>query len=172
MECDYCQSNPPSIASDIFSNIYFLPSPMLDSGDKYKIFEDVYGTATTERDRPSLQATGDKQADEGTKHLLNASRVITCGECLKTRYVYSAAKLLSSEVVAVNQTKEDLYVCGSGFFPPDHSPSESIVVRQSITCQSPMETTYYSASTVDFPDVCFYCGQGDQNKLLSDEYIS
>ena len=56
------------------------------NSDKYKKFDDIYGTPTTEKDRPSLQASGDKTADEAIKHLLNVTRVrdvVTCGDCLK-----------------------------------------------------------------------------------------
>ena len=66
------------------------------NSDKYKKFEDIYGTVTTEKDRPSLKATGNKALDEPIKHIFNASKVcgvITCGECLR--------------IDAVNQVKED-----------------------------------------------------------------
>ena len=99
--------------------------------------------------------------------------MVTCGDCLKPRCIYSAAKLSSSELDAVNQAKEDnFYVCGSELFPPDHSLNVSVVVRRSILCQSPMETTYYSATSINFPDACFYCGQSDPQQLLDDSYIN
>lgn len=82
---------------------------LAENSDKYQKFEDIYGMSTTE-DRPSLQATGDKAADEAIKNLLNASRVcdaVSCGECLMPRGINSAANLSSTEVDAVNQVKED-----------------------------------------------------------------
>ena len=144
-ECDYCQENLPSLPSDLLASVHLLPSPMLvGDSNRQKKFDDIYGTPTTERDRPSLQASGDKTADEDIKHLLNVSwmrDVITCGECLKSRCIYPAAKLSSNEVDAVNQAKEEiLYVYGSELFPLDHSLNNS-VVHCSILCQSPMETT-------------------------------
>ena len=46
-----CQQRP----NDLFAALHPLPSPTLvGTTDKYKKFEDVYGTTTTEKDRPSL----------------------------------------------------------------------------------------------------------------------
>ena len=60
----------------MFASVHPLPSPMLQgNSEKYKKIDSVYGTPTTERDRPSLQASGDRMADDDIKHLLNASRV-------------------------------------------------------------------------------------------------
>ena len=65
-EYNYCQKNP-SLSSDLFANVH-LPSPMLaGNSDKYKKFDDIYVTPTIEKDRPSLQASGDKTADEAIK---------------------------------------------------------------------------------------------------------
>ena len=35
----------------------------------------------------------------------------------------------------------------------------------------PIETGYYGAVSVHFPAMCYYCGQGDPDQLLDDEYI-
>ena len=107
---------------------------------------------TTEKDRSSLKAAGNKALNKPIKHILNASKVnvITSGECLR--------------IDAPNQ----VYVC---VYPPDHTLSESVAVCPSITCESPMETTYYSAICINFPDACFHCGQIDQKHPLNNLYI-
>ena len=105
---------------------------LADNSDKFNKFEDIYGTSTSEKDRPSLQATGDKAADKPVKHLLNASRVrdvVACGEYLKPHCIYSAVKLSSTKIDAVNQAKEvNFHTCGSELFPSDHTLSHSVVV--------------------------------------------
>ena len=171
----YCQSNPPSLPHEVFADMHFLPSPTLTSHDKYKKFEEVYGTSTTEKDRPSLQQSGNKAADEPFKHLLTAARVrstVMCGEWLKPRCVYSATKLSLDEANAVDEVKDDnTYTCGSKLFIPDHRLSGSVIVRVGVTCASPIETCYYVAVSVHFPAVCYYCGQGDPDQLLDDTFM-
>ncbi len=79
------------------------------TGDKYKKFEEVYGTTTTEKDLPSLQGCGDKAADEAFKHLLNAGKVrglVRCGVCQKPRCIYFAMKLSAAEANAMEQVKD------------------------------------------------------------------
>lgn len=172
-DCEYCQTNPPSLPPEVFADMHFLPSPMLATGDKYKKFEDIYGTSTTEKDLPSRQGCGDKAADETHKYLLNAGKVrgaVMCGECQKPRCIYSATKLSDAEANAVEQAKEsNVYTCGSELLSQDHHLASAVIVR--ITCQSPIETTYYAATHVHFPDACYYCGETDADLLLDDPYI-
>ena len=86
-KCSQMDCRHPFLPSDLFDSVHPLPSRMLaNNSDKYKKFKDIYGTLTTEKDRPSLKATGNKALDEPIKHILNASKVrgvITCGECLR-----------------------------------------------------------------------------------------
>ena len=81
---------------NLFDSVHPKPSPLLaDNSDKHKKFEDIYGTVTTEKDRPSLKASGNKALDEPIKHILNASEVhdvITCGECLRIDAVKSSER--------------------------------------------------------------------------------
>ena len=149
---------------------------MLDSDNRYKTFEEVYGTNTTEKDLPSMKGCADKTADEASKHLLTAARVrsiVNCGECLKPRCVYTATKLSGDETNAVEQVKcDDVYTCGCKLFPPDNPLEFTVIVRVGITCHDPMETCYYGATNVHFPDACWYCGESTPNQLLNDEYIN
>lgn len=166
--CVCCKKHPPSIPLGVFVGVHFLPSPMLDIGTKYREFDEVYGTETTEQDRPSLQNNGRKGAtDEALKHLLVAGKVrgiILCGECHKSRCIYAAKKLSCPEITAVKVVKSSsVYTCGSDLFPVDHQLAATVVVRISISCQSPLEATYYGAVTVHFPAACFYCGESDES---------
>lgn len=54
-ECPYCIHAPPRLAADVFETLHFLPDPVLGQGGSYKDFSDVYGTETTDKDRPSLK---------------------------------------------------------------------------------------------------------------------
>ncbi|XP_060585359.1 uncharacterized protein LOC132741240 isoform X2 [Ruditapes philippinarum] len=53
--CPYCSLSPPRIPEDRYCSLNFLPDPVLDQDGNYKSFEEVYGTETSENDRPSLK---------------------------------------------------------------------------------------------------------------------
>ena len=95
---------------------------------------------------------------------------VMCGECQKPRCIYSATKLSDAEANAVEQVKDsNVYTCGSELLSQDLA--SAVIVRIGITCQSPIETTYYTATHVHFPDACYYCGETDADHLLDDPYI-
>ena len=97
--------------------------------------------------------------------------VITCGECLKPRCVYSRTKLSVTEQAKLTDVKESwLYTCGSSLFPPSSEFHGTIIARQSITCASPIETSYFSATLVHFPPVCYWCGGQEETLVKDDEY--
>ena len=74
-----------------------------------------------------------------------ASRVfIPCSECGKRRVVYAAKRLTSREETSLQRVQEELqYTCGSPLLPSGPL-SDVLVVREGITCERPMESTYYS----------------------------
>jgi len=95
--CTIC--NPPRLPKELFDTIHHLPDPDRDE-DVYKTFSDVYGTNTTEKDRPSLQSTAEK-CESGILFNLsgqfaqNVAKVLYCTECDKPRVLYSSCKLLT-----------------------------------------------------------------------------
>ncbi|XP_035678681.1 uncharacterized protein LOC118417277 [Branchiostoma floridae] len=55
--CFVCNLCPPRLPADVFETVSFLPDPTLDvSREHYKKFAEVYGSCTTEEDRPSLKS--------------------------------------------------------------------------------------------------------------------
>ena len=88
--------------------------------------------------RPNMKAAVDSDPKKGSSTLFTGKRVrdlVMCGECLK-------------------ETMN--YVCGSDLFPSDHELHQTVYVRTSIECNSPIEAAYYSYS--HFPLICYYCG--------------
>ena len=51
--CDICR--PPRLPPDVFGDLKYLPDPMSGDDGHGKSFQDIYGTETSEEDRPSLQ---------------------------------------------------------------------------------------------------------------------
>lgn len=77
-----------------------------------------------------------------------------------------ATRLSVAEMNMIDRLKdENVHTCGSELFTPDHSLAESVVVRVGITCQSPMETQYYGATTVHFPEACYHCGEVEPDMI-------
>lgn len=143
--------------------------------NKYKSFEQVSGTETTDMHRPSLgDVTLESLADKNNKQLLLSSKVravIQCTECQKPRCIYVASKPTVPQLRAITRVKEELgYMCGSQLFDDEHEFHSLVITRQAIGCSSHVETVYYSSTTVSFPDCCFYCGT--QEMLIDDQYIS
>lgn len=75
--CAYCLFHPPRIPPDLFEELFFLPDPVLGSDSKFLGFCDVYGTPTTDKDRPGLKFTGvATDRDKKFKSLLVGSKSI------------------------------------------------------------------------------------------------
>lgn len=67
-----------------------------------------------------------------------------CCDCGKRRVVYSSKKLSPPEERALCRLQEELlYTCGSPLFPGGEF-QDTIVVREGLNCQTPIETTYYA----------------------------
>ena len=57
-DCSIC--SVPRLPSEIFKQLHHLPDPVAD-GEHYKPFEEMYGTSTTEKDRPSLRSDAERK---------------------------------------------------------------------------------------------------------------
>ncbi|CAG8827350.1 24112_t:CDS:1, partial [Racocetra persica] len=48
--------------------------------------------------------------------------------------------------------------CGSQLLPEDHELSKHLSIRLNLTCDSPIESTYFSWRLKRF-DICYWCGE-------------
>lgn len=72
--CFYCNLNPKRLSDD--QQIHWLPDPVIGSDGNYKDFEDIYSTATTDADRPSLkEGCHPTENDKSHKDMLTAGNV-------------------------------------------------------------------------------------------------
>ena len=177
--CYYCVQHPIVMDSEEFSSISFLPLPLLDgTKEHFSPFSEVYGKPLSDKDRPSRGLFTNpeaKECDKNNKALLINSKVrcvITCQECRKPRCVFAAKKL---DILAKKRVDDvagsKLYTCGSFLFPPASGYSLTIVARQCLTCQDPIEVQYYSSTMVAFPQVCYHCGAPEETLLNDIEII-
>ena len=81
----------------------------------YKPFEEVYGTNTTEKHRPSYTEPG--KGGHGipfSPNVQTARKLIMCTECLKPRVLYAQRKLTHHDEAVLDRVSENyLYSCGS-----------------------------------------------------------
>jgi hypothetical protein len=87
---------------------------------------------------------------------------------MKPWCVFAARMLAKKKIENIAFSRE--YTCGSFLFPPTYDYSSTIVVRQSLTCEDPVEVQYYSSTMVDFPPMCYHCGAPEET-LLNDSEI-
>ena len=173
--CYYCAEYPIRMPAEIFENLHFLPLPRLDSTKKhYQPFTDVYGKELSECDRPSQVTDENTPIDRENSELFRNTRVrkvINCQECLKPRCVYAAKVLSWEEKAAIKVIDEShLYTCGMPLFGDSSSLHKTIVVRQKLTCSSPIEAQYFSARLVTLPNVCYWCGGPEETLIFDDLY--
>lgn len=105
---------PPHLPPREFEQLHFIPDPMLGNDGKFKSFDELYGTMTTDSDRPSLK-DNPQPTERGKKFkgllLLVAAKArnwVSCRECVKRRVVYSANKLSRMQKLDLIRLKEEL----------------------------------------------------------------
>ena len=138
--------------------------------EHYKTFDEVYGTLTSERDRPSLKSDVEKKGHgiPFSPNAQTARKLILCSECLKPRVIYAQHKLSYRDELFLDRVFYSyLYSCGSSFSGleedicgSDHSSVKELIsrvhVHQNLTCEVPIEIPYYSS--LMFALVCTHCG--------------
>ena len=113
-DCSICQ--PPRLPPQVFETVHVLPDPVPGEDDHYLPFEKVYGTPTTEIQRPSLSKRSKKQKTlpfvASIQHARNVNLMVQCEESGMWRLIYSKKKLSSqakSELERVKQLRFQLW---------------------------------------------------------------
>ena len=76
MDCSFCALNPPRLPPAELANMHYLPDPVLNDDGAYKDLTEVFGTETTDSDRPSLMSKPQPtESDKKFKHLFVAGIV-------------------------------------------------------------------------------------------------
>jgi hypothetical protein len=158
-----------------YQKLSFVPLPLIVEGDKYAEFKDLYGKCVDEKDRPSSKpASHGEEVDKKRKDIIVSSKVrciLSRQECFKPWCVYAKAKLKSDEKSATDQVQESrLFTCGSCLFPPDSPLSSVICVRENLSCGDPIELSYFSATLVHFPPVCYWCGLSEETLVRDQQF--
>lgn len=171
--CTICKS--VRMPQETFNKLSYLPDPVPGEDGHYRPFTEVFGTATTEEHRPSLQAQKGRQKSlpfsASVQHVKNANLMIQCEECEMWRLVYSRYKLTGREKQTLDDALEQYtYTCGaqlSDLGLDGRLGSENVCMR-SIRCYEPLEKLYYSVGT--YEKVCIYCCSSEKLVLKEDFY--
>ena len=171
-DCRICK--PPRLSKEVFDTLHHLPDPICN-GNVYKPFSEVYGTVTTEKDRPSFNSSAEKRAhglpfNPSGQFARNAGRTLVCTECGKPRVTYASRKLQWKDHRDLELAVGDImYTCGMDLhdcIPAELSPEADqthilcrVFVRQNLSCSTRIETPYFSAECFDM--ICSYCGSDD-----------
>ena len=67
--------------------------------------------------------------------------------------------------------EENSYICGVSIFSEEHKFFKTIVVKLSLSCESPMKAAYYSVKAIVFPEICFHRGVQSGGKLCNNEVV-
>lgn len=82
-DCGYCRMNPPRLPPADFDELCFLPDPVLNEAREYKDLAEVYGTDTSDSDRPGLAHTPQPtDADKENK------KYFVAGGCYQSIHLY------------------------------------------------------------------------------------
>ena len=151
------------------AEMMWLQDPVKDeSGEHFKVYEEVNGTETTEADRPSLN---DKQKKKAQKKP-GETRTVEV-ECRKPRVIYSRHRLTERQQtsVAVAMSEFD-YTYGSVLLPPENPMyNNKIMCRSELTCETPVDLQHYT-SGLELIDLCVHCATetGEVNADLKKKF--
>ncbi|CAG8620202.1 14781_t:CDS:2, partial [Racocetra fulgida] len=124
---------------DDFQSLSFIPDPELLENEFYN----VYGQPTSEKFHPSAM-NNSVSKDPNEKNWIN---LIT--------------QKLDNEEIQLQATLDGLcYTCGSQLLPEDHELLKHLSVKLNITCNSPIEATYFSWRLKKL-DICYWCRESE-----------
>ena len=91
--CKMCK--PSRLPAEEFMKLKHLPDPVIAADGHYKKFNEVFGTSTTEDQRPSLQKISKKRLPfyPSVQHVNNVKTMLMCDECGMWRLAYATKNL-------------------------------------------------------------------------------
>ncbi|CAB4439304.1 unnamed protein product [Rhizophagus irregularis] len=172
-ECTICL--PVELPIEVFDELHFLPDPEPSIADSnhYKDFSSIYGTQTSENFRPSK--AGQLEADNLPQGIFNNNRVhefVECDFCGKIRCIYSMSALKKEQIFTLQlKINDNDFTCGiEEWMPPSHELKGIVFIRQSLSCDSPIESGYYS-NRLKNPPICYYCGKNNSLVEATDDLL-
>lgn len=113
--CSVCKA--PRLPEEVFNDLCHFPDPTPSDGEKYKSFNDVYKTNTTEEFRPSLKVSPNGQSglsahgmpfSPSSQYAKNVEMVILCSQCEKPRVLYCKSVVRGASRTQLQKSLNDL----------------------------------------------------------------
>lgn len=140
----------------------WLPTPEL-KGDKYKSFDEVYGSEPNDAYQPSKTKTSRGDSLPQPSFPLASTRarlIVNCTECKFPRVLYSRYSLNEKELFDTKRFfDENYYICGSQLetFP-------DIFQHPKISCFDPIHLHYYQCPSLKgYKNMCAKCLSNNAN---------
>ena len=157
LTCTICK--PVRLPKEVFDSLHVLPDPVPGEDGHYKSFENLLGTKTDERHRPSLQRTPKRKKtlpfSASVQHVKNVDLMLQCDECGMWRLLYSKLKLTKKERADLEVAVEDVsFSCGASLQDLELPGRLDNVYTRELSCGEPIEKLYYSAK---YSPICVYC---------------
>ncbi len=149
--CLVCK--PPRLPEDVFQSLHHIPDPV-PKGEHYQDFSTAYGTEKSEQHKPSSKGNSGSKShgmpfSPSAQYAKNVGTVIQCSECSKWRLMYAKSALKKNQKSELEDILlEVLYMCGDILTEVEHdddSVLNAIHLKTNLSCNSPIEISYYSA---------------------------
>lgn len=159
-----CEYHAPVRASEEFKNLKWLPMPTLNSSGNYKSFDETYGDAPTDIDRPGrAKITNKPKQLDWQISTFRARMIIKCTECEFPRILYSKLRLSPLDTELLTKYFEtDPFTCASLI------PSDEIGLQQDVLqhhgnyCKGQVSKHYYQLqSMANYQLICSVCLDDD-----------
>ena len=162
---DHACCPSPRLSTEVFESIHWLPDPTLTADRAhFKTFKELYRKETNDTDCPSLAFHRERENEPAA--LFTAAKVrgiVHCMACDKPWCLYcdKQAVYAQNRSLMLLAIENNFYTCGSPILPASHPLSGVIRIRTSLTCTAPVESSYFSNTTLRLPQVCAHCGEKD-----------
>ena len=162
------------LPDDVYARVSDFPDPVMKDDGHCRSFTEVFGSATSEEHRPSLQKRAQKEKTlpfyPSVQHVKNCGLMLMCDECAMWRLVYSKRKLNTEERQQLDSALSGLsFSCGSPLQDaPIPEELADIVYVKKLRCNDQVETLYYSAN---YTDICVYCSTDLPSEERDSDYL-
>lgn len=165
-DCKLCL--PVRLPLTVFNKLCHIPQPTPGEDGHYKPFNEVFGSETTEKYRPSYKGPSLKAKRTrrklpyygGVQHVRNSQLMVQCSECNMWRLIFSKYKLTKEQRLTLQQLLDEYeYTCGATLKDLDLPEEYQDVDVRDHDCYDIIEKLYFSAK---YAPICVYCGVDQQ----------
>ena len=164
----------PQLPPDVFSTLHHIPHPIPSETNEghYQTFGELYGTETSEKYLPSKNSSKRSNGipfNPLKQHAINTRITIKCHYWSKPHLIFWKLKVSPNITLKFKKETSDLfYICGTSIEELSSKEVYNVLhVKKNLTCEDPVESTYY---TLSYDSICVHCGTTKQLSAATNEY--